>query len=144
MYQRRNLRRSKHHSGPAGAVHPDVRVPVLQHALVPAAVGPPELVVAVDDAVRVVGVVEVDHVVADEVHRHLRLAQRLHEPDPQRVAAALLAPDPHVGGEQRDHHVHVARVERERVAVRELLDLGQRLQPVDALVRGRGLPGSET
>ena len=63
-----------------GTVDPHVGVPVLQHAVVPAAVGPAELVVAVHDAVRMVGVVEVDDVVADEVHRHLRLAQRLHEP----------------------------------------------------------------
>ena len=72
MYQRRNLRRSKHHSRPSGAVDPHVGVPVLQHALVPPAVGTAELVVAVHDAARVVGVVEVDDVVADEVHRHLR------------------------------------------------------------------------
>ena len=100
------------------AVDADVGVPVLEHALVPAAGGPAELVVAVHDAAGVVGVVEVDDVVADEVHRHLRLAQRLHEPRAAARRARLVAADAHVGSEQRDHHVHVARVERQRVAHR--------------------------
>ena len=43
----------------------------------------------------------------------------------QRVAPAFLAADAHLGREQGDHHVHVARVERQRIAHRELLDLGQ-------------------
>ena len=95
---------------------------------------------AVHDAAGVVGVVEVDDVVADEVHRHLRLAQRLHEPGAQRDTSVLLAPDPHVGREQRHHHVHVAGVERERVAHRELTDLGERLEPVEPLVGSLRVP----
>ena len=105
--------------------------------MVPAAVRAAELVVAVDDAARVVGVVEVDDVVADEVHRHLRFAQRRHEPGAQRGAPALLASDPDVGREERHQHVHVTRIERERVAHGQLPDLGQRLEPVEAGAGGR-------
>ena len=107
------------------AVDANVRVPVLEHAVVPAAVRAAELVVAVDDAARVVGVVEVDDVVADEVHRHLRFAQRRHEPGAQCGAPALLTSDPDVGREERHQHVHVTRIERERVTHGQLPDLRQ-------------------
>ena len=43
-----------------------------------------------------------------------------------------------------DHHVHVAEVERQRVAHGQLPDLGQRLEPVEAGVGVGGLPGSES
>ena len=144
MYQPQELAPVEAPLASVGTVDAHVGVPVLEHPLVPTTVGPTELVVAVHDAARVVGVVEVDDVVAHEVHRHLGFAQRLHEPRAQRVAAVFLATDAHVGDEERHHHVHVARVERERVAHRELLDLGQRLQSVEPFVGGHGLPGSQT
>ena len=84
-----------------------VRVPVLEHPVVPAAVGAPQLVVAVHDAAGVVGVVEVDVWLPDEVRRHLGLAQRGDEPSPQRLPATVSGRRAR-GCEQRHQHVHVA------------------------------------
>jgi hypothetical protein len=84
-----------------------------------------ELVVAVDDPPRAVSVVEVHDVVADEVTRGLRLAQRVGEPALQRLATDLVLPDAHVRDEQVDHHVHVPRVDGHGVPVRQLPDRGQ-------------------
>ena len=91
------------------AVDPSVAVPVLEYADVPLrAFGSLQLVAAVDDAACVVGSVEVDDVVADEVHAGPRPRQQLREPRLERVAALAVGTDPDVGHEQRRQRVHVA------------------------------------
>ena len=83
------------------AVDAHIVVPVLQHAHLPLIGGGLfEFVVAVDDAVRVIGVIEVDDVVADEVHRGPGPSQDLREPRLDRVAPASVTAYAHVRREQ--------------------------------------------
>ena len=117
-YQRMSLRRLNNHDAVAALVG----VPVLDHADHPLA-GAVDLVPAVDDAVGVVFVVEVDDVVADEVDACLELAERADEPLPQRGAAPLVAPHLDVVDEEGHEVVDVSRVEGQAVAVGQLPDL---------------------
>jgi hypothetical protein len=57
---------------------------------------------------RVVGIFEVDDVVTDEVHGRFGHAQRLGEPDPQRIATNGVTSHSDVGYKQRDKSVHIA------------------------------------
>ena len=50
----------------------------------------------------------------------------------QRGPAARLLADAHVRREQRDHRVHVAHVERQRIFGGKLANLVERFEPVDA------------
>ena len=99
---------------------------------------------AVDDAPGPVGALEVDDVVADEVHGVGKATERVDEPCAQRFAPERVAPDLHIRHEQRRHRVHVARVDAQRVAHRELLDLGQRLESIETLLDGLRFPGSKS
>ena len=90
------------------------------------------LVLRIDDAARVIGIVEFDDMPADmmrgavELHPH-----RLIEIAAQRLAPARLLADADIGGEQPDHRVHIAHVEREGIFGGELADRVERFQPVD-------------
>ena len=96
-----------------------------------------------DDAGRVVRVLEVDDVVRDEVDRRARHPHGLREPAAERLPPRGVAADAHIRREECHQRLHVARVEGEGVAVRELADLRERLQAVEALLAIAGLPGSE-
>ena len=86
-----------------------VVVPVLDLAKLPfAEVWAFELVMAIDDPACVVGVVEVDDMIAHEMHRDAWLAHRVGEPRLERLPPALLAPDPDIGYEEILQRVQVA------------------------------------
>ena len=141
MYQRWNRRRWKHHS-------PSTRTYESQYWSIPIS---HSWVAGCSSSSRqytipcgVVGVVEVDDVVADEVDRrpHPRIVFVNHRFSASRPVSSR--PTLHVGHEEVDEGVHVPRVERERVPVRELANRSQRLHAVETLFDRRGLPRSQS
>src|SRR5262245_10746598 len=91
------------------------------------------LVAAVHGTAGVIGIVELDDVIAGDVGRAGELvAQRLVEPELELRATAPVAADAHVLREQAAERVEVAHVEREAVASDQLADLVEGLQPLDA------------
>ena len=104
------------------------------HRAVAALAAEPTARSRVDGALRVVAVVELDVVAADLVHRPVEALQRGLDVLAKRLAAEAVAPDLHVGHEQVEPGVDVARVDRERVADRELADLLQRLDAFETLL----------
>ena len=106
------------------------------------------LVFRIDDPGGVIRVGEFDHVPADVVRGAGEgRAQRAVHIRAQGRAAAGVAPDADIGGEQADHRVDVAHIQRERVFGGELPDCVERFEPVDPpfqrkLVQGHASPNT--
>ena len=98
------------------------------------------LVLRIDHAVGMIGIVEFDHVAADMVRGTGKgRTQRAVHIGPQRLAAAGILAHADIGREQRNHRVHIAHVEREGIFGGQLADRIERFQAVDpGFKRGHG------
>ena len=85
----------------------------------------------VDDAARVVGIVELDDVIAGHVRGAIELlAQRRVEPPPQFLATCQTPTDADIVGKEAHHCVEVAHIERQTVFGRQLTDLVDRIEAI--------------
>ena len=122
-----------------------VAIPVLDRADRPfTSLRPFEFVAAVHNTCRVISVVEIDHMVGDQMHRYVHIPHQRAHPPLQGLAAALFGTDLNIWMEKGDDGVHVASVEGACVARRKLLNRGIRLDPVKAFIECHWLPSSET
>jgi hypothetical protein len=81
-----------------------------------------------------IAVIEVDHVIANEMDSYSRATQDFVKPRPKRGAAALVSPDPHIRGKKRNKCVQITGIDRNRVPECQLLNGQKRLQAVEALL----------
>ena len=105
------------------AIDPNIGIPIGQRLVEPV-LGLEHVVLseAIDDAVSMVGFVQIDDVVGHQVHGAVELAQGLVVKAPHPIEALPKASVVYVGSEKARYGIEILAVDGEGVAQRQLLD----------------------